>query len=45
MSKMEFQNPKEAEKLKKQKWTVFCRTPCILYNTLFKELLFNSKSF
>ena len=29
MSKIEFLDPKEAEKFKKQKWNVFCWTPCI----------------
>ena len=30
MSKMEFLDPLEAEKFKKQKCVQFCRTPCIL---------------
>ena len=29
MSKMEFLDPKETEKFKKQKRVQFCRTPCI----------------
>ena len=30
MAKIEFLDPEEAEKFKKQKWNVFCWTPCII---------------
>ena len=43
MFKMEFLNPKEAKKLKKTK--VECVLQDTMHNTLFKELLFNFKSF
>ena len=38
MAKIEFLDPEEAEKFKKQKWNVFCWTPCSnpnLYNNLY----------
>ena len=33
MSKMEFLDPKETEKFKKQKRVQFCRTPCTMITT------------
>ena len=39
MSKMEFLDPLEAEKFKKQKCVQFCRTPCILYVKFLLTLL------
>ena len=38
MSKMEFLDPLEAEKFKKQKCVQFCRTPCSLENTMMKRV-------
>ena len=40
MSKMEFLDPKEAEKFKKQKWKQFCWTPCI-YQSMFHGVGFS----
>ena len=36
MSKIEFLDPYEAEKFKKQKCDVFCWTPCNIFATLYR---------